>query len=169
MKKILRIGKGVKVRRARVKEICELPFNALDVDIKTELIQALIPIGLWHVKEVLEQEVKQLAGERYQRGGLPGHDRWGKQGGSVYLGDQKLPIEVPRVRDQRERKEVPLRSYERLQEPRSGDEGVLKRILHGLSCRSYEECAEAVSLWVEGIHGISAFYTGQCEAAEETL
>jgi hypothetical protein len=31
------------------------------VDIKTELIQALIPIGLWHVKEVLEQEVRQLA------------------------------------------------------------------------------------------------------------
>jgi hypothetical protein len=57
MKKILRIGNGVNVRRARVKEICEVPLNTLDVDIKTELIQALIPIGLWHVKEVLEQEV----------------------------------------------------------------------------------------------------------------
>jgi hypothetical protein len=79
VKKILRIGKGVKVRRARVK------------DMKTELIQALIPIGLWHVKEVLEQEVSQLAGERYKRNGLPGYDRWGQQGGSVYLLDQKLP------------------------------------------------------------------------------
>jgi len=58
MKKILRIGKGVKVRRARVSEICELPLSELDVDMKTELIQALIPIGLWHVKEVLEQEVR---------------------------------------------------------------------------------------------------------------
>ena len=144
MKKLLRIGNGVKVRRARVKEMCEVALNTLDVDIKTELIQALIPIGLWHVREVLEQEVRQLAGERYKRNGLPGYDRWGKQGGFVYLSDQKLPIEVPRVRDQRERKEVPLRSYERLQEPRGGDEGVLKRILHGLSCRSYEACAEAV-------------------------
>jgi transposase-like protein len=144
MKKILRIGNGVKVRRARVKEMCEVSLNTLDVDIKTELIQALIPIGLWHVREVLEQEVRQLAGERYKRSGLPGYDRWGKQGGFVYLSDQKLPIEVPRVRDQREGKEVPLRSYERLQEPRGGDEGVLKRILHGLSCRSYEACAEAV-------------------------
>jgi len=144
MKRILRIGKGVKVRRAQVKEICELPRSAMTVDMKAELIQALIPIGLWHVKELLEEEVKQLAGERYQRGGLPGHDRWGRQRGSVYLGDQKLPIEVPRVRDQRERREVSLRSYERLQEPRRGDEGVLKRILHGLSCRSYEACAEAV-------------------------
>jgi hypothetical protein len=67
MKKILRIDKGVKIRRAKVKEICELPVNTLDVDMKTELIQALIPIGLWHVKEVLEQQVKQMAGERYKR------------------------------------------------------------------------------------------------------
>jgi hypothetical protein len=27
MKKILRIGKGVKIRRARVKEICEVPLD----------------------------------------------------------------------------------------------------------------------------------------------
>ena len=73
-----------------------------------------------------------------------GYDRWGKQGGFVYLSDQKLPIMVPRVRDRGKGKEVRLRSYERLQEPRSGDEGVLRRILHGLSCRRYEECAEAV-------------------------
>jgi hypothetical protein len=47
MKKILRIGKGVKIRWARVKEICELPMNALDVDMKAELIQALIPIAVY--------------------------------------------------------------------------------------------------------------------------
>jgi len=116
----------------------------MDVDVKAELIQMLIPIGLLHVKKLLEEEVRQLAGERYKRSGLPGYDRWGKQGGSVYLLDQRLPIMVPRVRDERENKEVRLRSYERLQEPRDRDEGVLKRILHGLSCRSYEECAAAV-------------------------
>jgi hypothetical protein len=139
MRKILRIGKGVKIRRARVNEICELPLNALDVDIKAELIQALIPIGLWHVKEVLEQEVKQIAGERYKREGLSGYGRWGRQWGSVYLWDQKVPVPVPRVRDRRKEEEVRLKSYERLQEPRHGDEGVLKRVLHGLSCRRYAE------------------------------
>ena len=144
MKRILRIGKGVKVRRARVKEMCEVPVEAMAVDVKVEMIQALIPIGLRYVKEVLEQEVKQLAGERYQRNGLPGHDRWGEQGGSVYLLDHKLPIMVPRVRDQSEGKEVRLRSYEQLQEPRDRDEGVLRRILRGLSCRSYEDCAAEV-------------------------
>ena len=144
MKRILRIGRGVKVRRAKVKEICDLPLKTMDVDVKTELIQALIPLGLWHLKEVLEQEVTALAGERYKRQGMAGYDRWGKQWGSVYLRDQKVPIVVPRVRDRQGGKEIRLRSYDRLQEPRNGDEGVLKRILHGLSCRSYEVCAEAV-------------------------
>ena len=127
-----------------MKEITELAMNGMAIDVKAELIQALIPIGLWHVRELLEEEVRQIAGERYKRSGLPGHDRWGKQGGSVCLLDQKLPIMVPRVRDQRESKEIRLRSYEKLQEPRDRDEGVLRRILHGLSCRSYEECAVAV-------------------------
>ena len=144
MKRILRIKGGVKARRARVKEILDLPMKVLDVDARTELIQALIPLGLWHVKEVLEQEVGVLAGERYKRGGIAGYDRWGKQWGSIYLRDQKVPILVPRVRNRQEGKEIRLRSYDRLQEPRNEDEGVLKRILHGLSCRSYKACAEAV-------------------------
>jgi len=144
MKRILRIDRGVKVKRARVKELCDVSLKAMDIDVRMELIQALIPLGLWHVKEVLEQEVKVLAGERYKREGMEGYDRWGKQWGSVYLRDQKVPILVPRVRNRQAGKEISLRSYERLQEPRNGDEGVLKRILHGLSCRSYEACAEAV-------------------------
>ncbi len=36
MKKILRIEKGVKVRRVRVKETWELSLNPISVDIKAE-------------------------------------------------------------------------------------------------------------------------------------
>ena len=35
-------------------------------------------------------------------------------------------------------------SLERLQVPRRMDAGLFKRVLKGLSCRDYEECAEAV-------------------------
>lgn len=97
------------------------------------LIQALIPLGLEAVKDVLEEEVRQLAGVRYSReeGGRQ-HYRWGQQRGSVYLADQKLPIEVPRGREQGGRCEVRLQTYERLQQPRNLDEGVMRRILTGL-------------------------------------
>ena len=113
------------------------------VDAKVALIQELIPLGLRHVQEVLEEEVRQLAGQWYARkaGGEP--VRWGRQWGSVYLRDQKVPILVPRVRQPRGQ-EVSLPTYRRLQEPFREDEGVMRRILLGLSCRNYAGCAEAI-------------------------
>ena len=62
------------------------------VDTLVELIQALIPLGLMAVGDCLKADVARLAGARYRRGdGLAGHVRWGRQRGSVYLADQKLP------------------------------------------------------------------------------
>lgn len=91
MRRILQVGKDVKVRRARVKELMSLNLSELEMDIKLQLIQELIPLGLMHVGEVLKEEVKALTGDRYKRNGKPGHVRWCKQGGSVYIGKQKLP------------------------------------------------------------------------------
>jgi putative transposase len=108
------------------------------------LIQELIPLGLKAVNDVLQEEVRSLAGGRYSREGVAaGVDRWGSQPGSVYLADQKVGIQVPRVRD-RVLGEIRLTSYEQLQTPRKLDEGLLKKVVNGLSCRNYQECAEAV-------------------------
>ena len=51
---------------------------------------------------------------------------------------------MPRVRNVAENREVPLVTYHLLQRPRNADEGVLRRIVSGLSCRNYEACAEAL-------------------------
>lgn len=116
-----------------------------DLDTEVALIQALIPLGLEAVHDVLRREVEELAGARYARsGGRPGHVRWSKERGSVYLGDQKLPIVYQRVRDQLRDVEVPLETYQRFQQPRALDAGLLRRVLLGLSCRRYAECADAV-------------------------
>jgi transposase-like protein len=109
------------------------------------LIQALIPVALERVHQELKNEVTWLAGERYVREGRqPGHVRWTRQRGSIYLADQKIPIEVPRVRDRLRGQEVPLQTYERLQQPRALDTGLLHKVLGGLATREYERCAEAV-------------------------
>ena len=84
--------------------------DALDLDARVAMIQALIPIGLEAVSDVLQHEVQELAGGRYARKSPDqSHRRWGKQKGWVYLGDQKLPIEVPCVRDTATGVEVALR------------------------------------------------------------
>jgi transposase-like protein len=146
MKKVLQIRGKSKVRKAKAVEVMELrEYGAMELDTRLALIHELIPIGLIHVKDELQKEVSQLAGERYKRNGLPGHDRWGKQQGSVYIQDQRIPIMVPRVRDTNHNKEVPLRVYEQLQSSGApAEERLLKRILHGLSCSRYRECSEAI-------------------------
>ena len=140
MRKVIRIaGKGKSKSKKQEKAL-----NG-DLNTRIEMIQALIPIGLMAVEEQLKEEIVSLAGERYSRqGGLPGHHRWGSQPSSIYLSDQKMRIDVPRVRNSLRNEEVPLRSSQALQSPRQADEGLLRRILLGLSCRNYESCAEAV-------------------------
>jgi hypothetical protein len=105
----------------------------------------LIPLGLRAVEEALLAEVTALAGERYAWGDAhPDVVRWGRQKGSVFLADQKAPVAVPRVRDRKEKREIPLATYAALQTPRSNDVGLFRKVLGGLSCREYEAAAEAV-------------------------
>ena len=116
-----------------------------DLDSRIEAIQWLIPLGLKAVTEELHRAVIELAGPRYQRKGSDQPlRRWGSQSGSVYLGDQKLPVEVPRVRNVASDTEVPLNAYQALQTPRQMDEGLLLRMLKGIATRHYEACAQAV-------------------------
>lgn len=119
-----------------------MPAAAKTMGGKAELIQMLIPLGLKAVSELLQEEVEVLAGGRYRHEGGP--SRWGKQAGSIYLGEEKFRIEVPRVRNAANNLELGLESYRRLQRPRSLDEGVMKKVLLGLSCGRYEETARTI-------------------------
>ena len=121
-----------------------------DFDIKVLVIQELIPLGLKAVHDELINEVKRLAGEKHSRGGDKA--RWGRQNGSIYLRDQKFPIQVPRVRDVEANREVRLETYRRLQRPFDDNRDVLRRLLHGLSTHKYHESS---SLAAEAF-GISA-------------
>jgi len=141
MKRVFRVA-----RKGKVKPIALSTLRAPeDLDAKLALIQALIPLGLLAVAEALQQEVVALAGERYSRtGGLPGLVRWSQQRGSVYLADQKVAVLYRRLRDRAQNREVPLQTYQGLQQPHATDGALLLKILRGLSCRSYAECAETI-------------------------
>ena len=140
MRRVIRIG-----RKRKPKLTTKEKYHTSDLRVRVAMIQALIPIGLMKVAEELKEEVEQLAGPRYSRyGGRPGHYRWGSEERSIYLADQRTRTRIPRVRNSKKNEEVPLKTYQLLQSPRNADEGVLKRILLGLSCHNYEGCAEAV-------------------------
>jgi transposase-like protein len=139
-----RVRRGKKKSQSHAVEAAiELPVD--DGSAQLAMIQALIPLGLKAVEEALLTEVNALAGKRYEHeDGGSKLVRWGRQRGSVFIADQKLPITVPRIRDRGENREVSLDTYERFQTPRSNDLGLYRRVAAGISCRDYEAAAEAV-------------------------
>ncbi len=119
-------------------------YAGFDVETKVECIQALIPLGLMRIQELLEDEVQTLAGARYERktAQLPGR-RHGSNPGSVRLAGQRHPLRLPRVQHLAGG-EIPLETLAHLRGTGKLDEVLLKRVLYGISCRNYEAAAAAV-------------------------
>lgn len=138
--------RAVRRRNRKPREIVEVidgdTYDEMPVDTKVELILSLIPLGLMHVQDVLEEEVESLVGKRYERQSSRAASRHGTNPGTVRLGGQKVPIRVPRVRGRRG--EMPLRSYQTLHAGGDANETLLRRVLYGISCRNYEAAADAI-------------------------
>ena len=139
------VRKRKKVRKLGAIEIIRREAYAdLELDAKVELIRSLVPLGLMHVQELLDQEVTALASERYARKDASvRRRRHGSNPGTVGLAGQRVPIRVPRIR-RVAGSEIPLRSYEALHGDREVDNVLLRRVLYGISCRNYEAAAEAI-------------------------
>ena len=115
-------------------------YAALELDPKVELIRSLVPLGLMHVEEWLDEAVTALAGARYARkDGSTAGRRHGYNPGTVGLAGQR----VPRLR-RMAGSEIPLRSYAALHGDRAANDLLLKRVLYGISCRNDEAAAEAI-------------------------
>ena len=139
------VRKRKKVRKlGRVEIMRREDYADLELDAKVELIRSLVPLGLMHVEELLDEEVMALAGERYARkAAVIGGRRHGTNPGTVGLAGQRVPIRVPRIRGVAG-SEIPLRSYAALHGDRAVNDLLLRRVLYGISCRNYEAAAEAI-------------------------
>jgi hypothetical protein len=68
MSSVVRSLKRRKQRRlGRIEIVPREAFEELELDSRVELIRSLIPLGLMHVQELLDEEVRELAGARYER------------------------------------------------------------------------------------------------------
>ena len=119
-------------------------YAELEVDAKVELIRSVVPLGLLHIEELLDEEVTALAGERDARKDPSvGGRRHGRNPGTVGLAGQRVPIRVPRIRPVTAR-EIPRRSFEALHGDRAVHNLLLRRVLYGISCRHSTAAAEAI-------------------------
>ena len=112
-------------------------FDALERIERIKLIKRLVPLGLMAVGLELEREIESiLEGAGDNSGPFAGARRFGSNPGSVVLGNQKVPVRVPRIRG--DAGEIPLQSYRLLHEEEVS-ESLYNSILGGVSCRDYEK------------------------------
>ncbi|MGA9642715.1 MAG: IS256 family transposase [Terriglobales bacterium] len=94
--------------------------------------------GLQLMDLMMQEEVRELAGERSQRQAERTASRWGSERGYCVVMGQKVPIQRPRVRTT-EDKEVRLGSYEMFHRGEPLTETVWEKLMLGLSTRKYDQ------------------------------
>ena len=114
-------------RRQQLYEIVQSGKQSLDA--------LVFDLGRHLAEFILYSEREELAGPDYQ----PSHKglyKWAAEPGSVYLGGQKVGVERPRLRKD---KEVSLESYQAMKKPQGFSEQLLAQSLAGLSARKYRQ------------------------------
>ena len=92
--------------------------------------------GLQLMELLMQEEVRELVGERSQRQTERTANRWGSEQGYCVVMGQKVPVKRPRVRSL-EDKEVRLGSYEMFHRGEPLTETVWEKLMLGLSTRKY--------------------------------
>lgn len=64
--------------------------------------------------------------------------KWASQQGSVYIGDQKIQLQVPRLRHTYQG-EIPLKTYTQMKQPGQFSEELYQKALRGISAKKYHE------------------------------
>jgi putative transposase len=100
--------------------------------------------GLQLMDLLMQEEVRELVGERSQRRADRTANRWGVEHGYCVVMGQKVPIERPRVRTTDD-KEVRLGSYEMFHRGEPLTETVWEKLMLGLSTRKYGQAVRQFS------------------------
>ena len=104
---------------------------------KQALDAVMLEMGRMVAESVMLMEREEIAGPDYSPTD-PAFQKWAHEQGSIYLGDQKVPVTRPRLRHV-DQGEVTLQSYARLRSPGVFSEELLEKILRGVSAQKYAD------------------------------
>ena len=114
------------------------------------LLAASTAVGLEVMAELMDAEVTALVGPKGKHDADRATTRHGTEAGSVTLGGRRVPVRRPRVRTVGDdASEVPLESYTTLAAADLLAEGIVARMLAGISTRRYPVALEPVGSDVE--------------------
>ena len=111
-------------------------------EVKLALLQHHLELARIFVGELLEEEVEQKAGKRYSHDETR-YSRWSKNPGSVRIGEEKVPITVPRMIDTETGETCSPERYHKMKKLPEMTRKMQEAILLGLSQNDYERVASS--------------------------
>lgn len=109
-------------------------------EVKLAFLQHHLELARIFVNELLEEEVEEKAGQRYSHDETR-YSRWSKNPGSVRIGEEKVPITVPRMIDTETGETCSPERYQQMKELPEMTRKMQEAILLGLSQNDYERVA----------------------------
>lgn len=116
-------------------ELANKMFHIIQVG-KNGLDAVILELGKMVAEAIMDIEREEASGPDYH----PLHPntyKWAYQQGSIYLGDQKIHVSHPRLRNLQG--EIRMETYEALKKPGAFSEELLRKALRGISLQKYEE------------------------------
>ena len=115
-----------------------LPLKEVAAALQQSVGELMRQAGLDLMQLIMDNEVRQLAGEHYQRRQAEQSYRWGREKGFLVVDGQKVPIQRPRLRSD-DGHEQPLGSYALFRRSEPLDDAVWDKLMLGLSTRNYSQ------------------------------
>ena len=115
--------------------------------VQLDLLQNHLSICQILINELLEEEVITKAGKRYthSKPNEGKYSRWGHNPGSVQIGDQRLKMQIPRIKNNETGGFEQLENYHSIKRIENPSEQLIKGVLLGLSMRDYEGVIDNMS------------------------
>jgi len=117
------------------------------VEYQLSLFQDYAEIMRIIANNLMQEEMTKRCGERYSREKPNGgrYSRWGYNPGSIKVGSEKIPIEVPRYSDKETKQKENVEIYDKIKEQDRPTEQMIKSILLGLSQRDYGKINKTIT------------------------
>ena len=115
-----------------------LPLKEVAAALQQSVGELMRQAGLELMQLIMDNEVRQLAGEHYQRRQAEQPYRWGREQGFLVVDGQKVPIQRPRLRSD-DGHEQSLGSYALFRRSEPLDDAVWDKLMLGLSTRNYSK------------------------------
>ncbi len=115
-----------------------LPLKEVAAALQQSVGELMRQAGLELMQLIMDNEVRQLAGEHYQRRQAEQPYRWGREQGFLVVDGQKVPIQRPRLRSD-DGHEQSLGSYALFRRCEPLDDAVWDKLMLGLSTRNYSQ------------------------------